>query len=321
MSTMRIRSDGFAIGCALPALFACVDSSAHESASSPEQTAPAQMEIIGTAELFAPGVVSTDAAEVRLTLSPDGTTAAWFTRDRAGGAGGYDIWISRRAADGWSAATPVPFNSARREFDPAFSADGRALYFCSDRPGGLGGDDIYRVSITSHGFGQPEHLGPQVNSSGNEWAPMLSADGDVLLFSSNGRGGAGRFDLFGARRLGDNSFAPAAPLPGTINTAADEFDATFLADDTSVVFSRAPDLQVDRIVLVYASLREGRYDAGTVLPATVNAPDQNTYGPMLDWSRTDRLTISSKRPDAQHAGKAVSTDLYTVRYRLHFAEP
>ncbi|MET0534342.1 MAG: hypothetical protein ABW171_08965 [Steroidobacter sp.] len=270
------------------------------------------MEIIGRAELFAPGIASTEASEVRLTISADGATAAWFTRNRAGGPGSYDIWISTRAADKWSAPKPASFNSAHRDFDPAFSADGRFLYFCSDRPGGLGGDDIYRVPVTAEGFGPPEHLGTEINSERNEWAPMLSGDGSLLLFSSDGRGGAGRLDLFSARHLENGRFAPAKPLPGDINTAADEFDATFLADGITVVFARAPNIEKDRIVLAVSSQRAGRYDVGTVLPASVNAPDQNTYGPMLDWSRPDQFLISSQRPEA----RAGSTDLYVVRYRL-----
>ncbi|MGH6634408.1 MAG: hypothetical protein ACREB0_13685, partial [Sphingopyxis sp.] len=53
--------------------------------------APA-VEIVGEAELFAPGIASTDHSEVRLTISPDGRTALWFSRNRPGGPGGYDIW-------------------------------------------------------------------------------------------------------------------------------------------------------------------------------------------------------------------------------------
>ena len=298
-------SNRIARGCvALLALLAC--------ASDAEQTIKSAMiEIVGHPELFAPGIASTEASEVRLTFSADGKRAAWFARNRAGGAGSYDIWTSTRTAGGWSKATPASFNSAQRDFDPAFSADGRFVYFCSDRPGGLGGDDLYRVPVTLTGFGEPEHLGPEINSKGNEWAPMLSGDGKLLLFSSNGRGGAGRFDLFGARRLANGSFAMATPLPGDINTAADEFDATFLADGTTVVFARAANLETDRIVLAAASLHDERYDAGVVLPESVNAPGQNTYGPMLDWSRPDRLTISSQRPEA----RVGSADLYVVRYR------
>jgi len=300
------QSNRTARGCvALLGLLACV-SHAEETVTSPA------IEIVGRAELFAPDIASTEASEVRLTFSADGKRAAWFARNRPGGAGSYDVWTSTRTADGWSTATPAPFNSAQRDFDPAFSADGRYLYFCSDRPGSLGGDDLYRVPVTATGFGEPEHLGPEVNSAGNEWAPMLSGGGGTLLFASNGRGGAGRFDLFGARQLANGSFAPARPLPGDINTAADEFDATFLADGTTVVFARAANLETDRIVLAAALLHNERYDAGVALPESVNAPGQNTYGPMLDWSRPDQLTISSQRPEA----RVGSADLYVVRYRL-----
>jgi TolB protein len=282
------------------------------TSSADKPSAQQVVEIIGRPELFAPGIVSTEASEVRLTISADGKRAAWFARNRAGGAGGYDIWTSTYISGRWSAATPAPFNSKQRDFDPAFSADGRFLYFCSDRPGGLGGDDLYRVPLTPTGFGEPEHLGPEVNSAGNEWAPMLSGDGNVLLFSSNRPGGAGRFDLFSAQRRANGSFAAALELPGDINTSADEFDATFLADGTTVVFSRAANLETHRIVLAVAARRDGRYDLGAALPEVVNAADQNTYGPMLDWSRTDQLTISSQRPES----RAGSTDVYVLRYRL-----
>lgn len=281
------------------------------AAADSARVAAVSLEIIGDAELFAPGIASTEASDVRLTLSPYGQTAAWFTRNRTGGPGEYDIWISKRDNSGWGTAVPAPFNSPQRDFDPAFSADGRFIYFCSNRPGGLGGDDIYRVPVLKDSFGAVEHLGANVNSARNEWAPMLSPDGNTLLFSSNGRD-AQRFDLFTARRLADNSFAPASSLPGAINTAADEFDATFLADNTTLVFSRAPDINVDRITLAYSSLSRQGYDLGTLLPASVNAAGQNTYGPMLDWSRPDHLTISSQRPEA----RAGNTDLYVLRYRL-----
>jgi TolB protein len=286
--------------------------------AAPEQQEPDSvpvLKIVGEATLFLPGIASTKFSEIRLTLSPDGRTALWFSRDRPGGAGGYDVWISRRTAKGWAPATPAPFNSAHRDFDPAFSSDGRHVYFCSDRPGGLGGDDLYRVAVTAEGFGSAEHLGPAVNSAGNEFAPMLSPDRTLLLFSSDRPGGAGRHDLYTARQLAEQGFEPAQRLPGGINTPADEFDATFLSDGSTLVFARAPDFRTDRVDLFSASPRDGRYGAGTVLPQTVNSGDQNTYGPMLDWSQPGRFSVSARR-----AG-AAGMDLYLVRYALEREPP
>ena len=273
---------------------------------------PTALRIEGPAERFAPGIASTRYAEIRLTLDPDGNTALWFSRDRPGGPGGYDIWVSRRRGGRWGPAEPVPFNSPGRDFDPAFSADGRHVYFCSDRAGGRGGDDLWRVTVEGGRFGAPEHLGNAVNSAADEFAPMASRDGARLLFSSDRDGGAGGHDLYAAPLRGGRALA-AQPLPGAVNTAANEFDATFLSDDRSVVFARAMDLRKDRVELFVASPRDGRYDAGTLLPPAVNAGRGDAYGPMLDWSHPGRLAFSARRDDA------TGMDLYLVRYRLEDA--
>jgi TolB protein len=268
------------------------------------------VEFPGEAKMFAPGIVSTGYSELRLTLSPDGRTALWFSRDRPGGAGGYDIWMSRRVADRWGAAMPVGFNSAARDFDPAFTADGRFVYFCSDRPGGAGGDDLWRVRVDGPAFGTPENLGAAVNTAGNEWAPMLAPDGRTLLFSSNGPGGAGRMDLFTAR-VTENGLAAAAALPGGLNTSQDEFDATFLADGSTVIFSRARDIATDDVRLFQSGRSGSRYGYGTELPEVVNTAGSDTYAPMLDWSRRHRLTFTTRRPASDTHG----ADVFVVRYR------
>jgi TolB protein len=258
---------------------------------------------------FAPDIASTNYSEVRLTLSPDGHTALWFSRDRPGGPGGYDMWISRRSADVWAKAVPVPFNSPTRDFDPAFSSDGAFVYFCSDRPGGYGGDDIYRVAMTPEGFSDVENLGAAVNSAGNEFAPMLSPDGTQLLFSSDRSGGLGAHDLYVASRR-HHGFDMARPIDGTLNTEANEFDATFLADGTTIIFARAKDFRTDRVDLFIARADGGRYDAGERLPLRVNDAKTDTYGPMLDWSDPTRLTFSGQRTSAS------GMDLYLVKYSL-----
>jgi len=276
----------------------------------PVPSPPVVLRIIGPAERFAPGIASTQHDEIRLTLSPDGNTALWFSRNRPGGAGGYDIWISHREGDRWRPATPVPFNTPGRDFDPAFSVDGRVVYFCSDRAGGQGGDDLYRVSMGSDGrFGEPVNLGPAVNSAADEFAPMLSPDGRTLLFSSDRAGGAGGHDLYSAAMIGGVA-QPARPLAGELNTAAQEFDATFLGDGRTVVFARAQDFGSAPVRQFIAYERGGRYDAGHALPSPVNAPSGDSYGAMLDGSRRDTLTYSARRAGGE------GLDLYRVRYRM-----
>ncbi|CCH12818.1 TolB family protein [Stenotrophomonas muris] len=276
----------------------------------PVPSPPVVLRIIGPAERFAPGIASTQHDEIRLTLSPDGNTALWFSRNRPGGPGGYDIWISHREGDRWRPATPVPFNTPGRDFDPAFSADGRVVYFCSDRAGGQGGDDLYRVSMGSDGrFGEPVNLGPAVNSAADEFAPMLSPDGRTLLFSSDRAGSAGGHDLYSAAMIGGVA-QPARPLVGDLNTAAQEFDATFLGDGRTVVFARAQDFGSAPVRQFIAYERGGRYDAGHALPSPVNAPSGDSYGAMLDGSRRDTLTYSARRAGGE------GLDLYRVRYRM-----
>lgn len=306
---MNFRSRAILSAALAAASFATASAEAAKDQQQIPITVPS-LTIVGEAVPFLPGIASTGFSEIRLTLSPDGKTALWFSRDRPGGAGGYDIWVSRRNGEQWSPAAPVPFNSASRDFDPAFSSDGRQVYFCSDRPGGLGGDDLYRVAVMEGGFGVIEHLGPAVNSAGNEFAPMLSPDGTRLLFSSDRPGGAGGHDLFITQKNADGKFKTAQRLEGKINTPANEFDATFLSDGSTLVFARAMNVRTDRVDLFFATSHAGRYGDGKLLPQTVNSGDQDTYGAMLDWSQPNRFTVSTRR-----AG-AVSMDLYLVQYTL-----
>jgi len=196
-------------------------------------------------------------------------------------------------------------------FDPAFTPDGRWVYFFSNRPGGLGGDDIYRVAVTGDGFGAVEHLGAEVNSAGDEWAPGLSPDGTLLLFASDGRGGPGRHDLFIARAKGAR-WQDAVPLPGAINTSAEEFDATFLVDGSSIVFARSANLETDRITLTFAARGASGYAFGTPVPLSGSLRDVDALGPAIDWHEPSTLLFSAAATSSSNK----RPDIYEVRYRL-----
>lgn len=247
-------------------------------------------------------------SEVRLAISPDGNTMLWGSKDRPGGPGSSDIWMSRKVGGRWSEPQPVSFNSPSKDYDPAYAPDGRTVYFFSDRPGGLGGDDLYRVPVAGDGFGAVEHLDASVNSAGNDWAPLPLRDGS-LMFATDGRGGRGRHDLFVAAPRADG-FAPAVPLPGAVNTAGDELDPAVLASG-DLIYAHSDNLESAPVLLMRSHLDHGRYAAGTPLPDAINVATDATYGAAIDFQDPSTLYFTGTRPEL-HRGKR---DIYRVRLR------
>jgi outer membrane protein OmpA-like peptidoglycan-associated protein len=80
---------------------------------------------------------------------------------------------------------------------PCIADNGKTLFFASDRPGGLGGSDIWKVSIDQNGkTGTPINLGATVNTSQNEMFPYIESESNMLFFSSDGHTGIGGLDVF-----------------------------------------------------------------------------------------------------------------------------
>ncbi|HXB11951.1 MAG TPA: tetratricopeptide repeat protein [Bacteroidia bacterium] len=98
--------------------------------------------------------------------------------------------------------TPVPLSEninlkGQYQIAASITADGNTLYFASDRPGGLGGIDIYSSKKLPNGnWGTPVNLGPSINTPSNEDFPNISPDGKTLYFSSQGHTGMGGYDIF-----------------------------------------------------------------------------------------------------------------------------
>lgn len=247
------------------------------------------------------GVVSTRDSEVRATISPDGSRIVWGSTDRAGGAGGWDLWQARLQDKRWTDPQPLRINTSAKEFDPLLNADGKWLYFFSNRKGGLGGDDLYRAAVQAGGgFGTPENLGAGVNSASDEWAPTPSADGMRLLFASDGLGGKGGHDLFVARWNG-KAFVDPQPVPG-LNTKADEFDAAWLDGGKAIVFARSEDVESKPIQLQVADCDGKAYADVAPWKLSFNTAEGATLGPVVDVSRPNELLVTGSAPSPR-AGK------------------
>lgn len=100
------------------------------------------------------------------------------------------------AENSWVIGEDLPFNSLEFETThPSLSADGQTLYFASNRPGGLGGMDIWKVTKEGENWGTPMNLGAPINSAANELFPSITQN-DALYFSSARAGGVGALDIY-----------------------------------------------------------------------------------------------------------------------------
>jgi hypothetical protein len=133
-----------------------------------------------------------------------------FASNRPGGLGGYDLYTAERNGHTqWDslAAFIGGVNGPFDETGPTVLAD--RVYFASNRPGGMGGFDLYMARLSpqsNHVWQAAQNLGPQVNSSADELAPAVGAQqGDqiaTLYYASNRAGGLGQLDLWKATMQG-----------------------------------------------------------------------------------------------------------------------
>jgi len=130
------------------------------------------------------------------------------------------------ATNTWENSKLLDFNSESfRNQQQCLSADGKTLYFSSDMPGGYGGADLYRIQKVSNTWGQPENLGPIVNSIGNEGFPFVSGD-TLLVFASDGHPGFGGLDIF-MSSIKNGKFSKPVNMMQPINSSADDFGLVF----------------------------------------------------------------------------------------------
>lgn len=210
--------------------------------------APVYAEILFGAPTRVPveGVASVDYPQV----SHDGLEL-YFASPEPGRCS--DIWVMRRpSADAdWDAPIRLdsPVNSLASETAPCISPDGLELYFSDEdvgtangqqRPGGYGKADMWvsRRSSKDDPWGEPENLGPMINTAEDEDAPSLSADGLSLHFMSSRYDGYGAYDLYVSTRASkDDPWGPAQNVGAPVNTTLAETTPILSPDGLSLFFS------------------------------------------------------------------------------------
>jgi outer membrane protein OmpA-like peptidoglycan-associated protein len=169
-------------------------------------------------------VVNTKHNESNIALSPNGNTL-FIYRD---GLGEGDIFTSTRQPDGtWTKPVSLPgaINSSFRESSITINKEETMLFFASERPGGLGGVDIYSCIKDKKGqWTIVRNLGPGINTEFDDDGPFIDYDGKTLYFSSMGRKGMGGYDIFKATlmNLEKREWSEPENLGYPINTPDDD---------------------------------------------------------------------------------------------------
>ena len=182
--------------------------------------------------------INTKYHEGTVSFSPDGNTM-YFSRESF-----YDkiyekdpstkykisvlhLYKSINQEGQWSEAEPLSLNGENYSVkNPSVSADGKTLYFASDKIGGYGNFDVYSAPIDENGsVGEATNLGQKVNTEGQEMFPFISTS-NTLYFSSNGHLGLGGLDVFFTKII-DGKAGPVRNIGIPVNGNADDFAFSF----------------------------------------------------------------------------------------------
>jgi Tol biopolymer transport system component len=253
-------------------------------------------------------VVNSSANEQHAALSPDGLSL-YFSTDRSGGAGGFDLWVARRAnpTAPWQSPVAIPaLNSPASEFAPAFDPTGHWLFFGSERDGGCGGRDLwmsYRANRHDDlAWKPPIDLGCGLSWPGFDDGPTYFRDNrgvGTLFFISDRPGSVGGRDVWMATHRNGGAFGAPVNV-AELNSAADD--------------SR-PVVSTDGLEFIFTSQRIGSIPSGATPSSDLWAATRSSTA--VAWSAP--VNLGSLNTSATEAAPALSADATTLVFNSNRA--
>ena len=160
--------------------------------------------------------VNTDDHNATVGLAPDGQRMLVYA-----GTNGGDLFETTLNGNAWDKPKKLSgrINTSSHESSASYSSDGHYLYFVSDREGGAGSSDIYKVNL--EGKDTPLNLGPAINTAYGEEGVFMHPDGKTMFFSSEGHNSMGGYDIFKSV-LENGKWSEPENLGWPINTPDDD---------------------------------------------------------------------------------------------------
>ncbi|ANQ48724.1 OmpA family protein [Flammeovirga sp. MY04] len=276
--------------------------------------------------------LNTKFNEGTCSISADGSfiifTSCESTRELPG-YGSCDLFMARKVGDQWLKPRNLGPNINSRDWEsqPSLSADGRVLYFVSDRQGGMGKKDIWVSELGPNGQWMPaKNLGDQINTTEDDISPFIHANGKTLYFSSKGHLGYGGLDIFKSEKEGINRWSKVENIGYPVNDHTDQVALIVGADGTKGYFSKEEiqedgsrnshlvsiDIPKDAQPLTVSGYLEGVvYDAITKKPLKAELELK-----LLETKKTESTLLSDEK-----SGKYLIVLNQNEEYALYVSRP
>jgi len=184
--------------------------------------------------------INTERHDACVGLSADGEVLYLFrtSADLISG----DLFMSEKGEDGWGKLELIPgeVNSPAIETSASLSSDDGAIYFSSNREGGFGGMDLYRVlKLPTGEWSKAQNLGPTINTPYDEDSPFIHADKKTLYFISRGHNTMGGYDIFESELAADGLWSEPKNIGYPINSLANDMNFVMSADKLTGYYTSA----------------------------------------------------------------------------------
>ncbi len=183
--------------------------------------------------------INTRLNEGTCTISADGRKLIFTSCTGRDGIGSCDLYETKKIGNDWTVPKNLGrnVNSAEWESQPSLSADGRTIYFVSDRRSGMGRRDIWISTLDESGqWTRAVNAGKQINSQYDEISPFIHANNQTLYFASNGLPGFGGYDIFQSEKDAVGWTTPKN-IGAPINDHEDQFSLFITADGKKGYYS------------------------------------------------------------------------------------
>jgi OOP family OmpA-OmpF porin len=184
--------------------------------------------------------INTRLNEGTCTISADGRKLIFTSCVGRDGFGSCDLFESRKIGEEWTEPKNLGFqvNSQEWESQPSLSADGRTLYFVSDRRGGLGRRDIWISTLNDKGqWTKAKNAGKEINTVYDEISPFVHVNNRILYFASSGLTGFGGYDIFFIEKDTAGKWTAPVNIGSPINNHEDQFSLFITADGKKGYYS------------------------------------------------------------------------------------